>query len=242
LRYLVISDVHSNLEALEAVLDDAGSVDGVWCLGDIVGYGPDPNGCVETLRSGSEQCIAGNHDWATVGKLDLDDFHRDARLANLWNREQLAPESLAYLDALTETLVVGEFTLAHGSPRNPIWEYVLDGDTAYESFSYFEGPFCLVGHTHVPVLFGLDSTRERVDDITPPLNVPVELGPVRFIINPGSVGQPRDGDPRASYVLLDTGAKSVEFRRVAYPFRVTQQKMTELGLPPRLVTRLQYGW
>ena len=238
----MISDVHSNLEALEAVLDDASSVDEVWCLGDVVGYGPDPNDCVETLSSRPHQCIAGNHDWATVGKLDLDDFNRDARLANLWNRDHLTPESEAYLSSLPKVLTVGEFTLVHGSPRHPIWEYVLDGATAYESFSYFDGPVCLVGHTHVPVLFGLGSDRKHVVDITPSLNVPVDLGAERFIINPGSVGQPRDGDTRASYIILDTEANTIEFHRVAYPLRVTQQKMIELGLPSRLVTRLEYGW
>jgi len=242
LRNLVISDIHSNLEALEAVLDDAGSVDEIWCLGDVVGYGPDPNGCIELLESMPHQSIAGNHDWATVGKLDLDDFNRDARQANLWNREQLTPRSLAYLNSLSERLIVGEFTLVHGSPRHPIWEYVMDAATAFENFAYFAGLFCFVGHTHVPAVFGLDGAQERVADLMPCLNVPVELDTGRLIINPGSVGQPRDGDPRASYVVLDTGANTVEYYRVPYPIEVTQKKMVELGLPPRLVTRLQYGW
>ena len=242
MRYLVLSDIHSNLEAFETVLDDAGTVDEIWCLGDVVGYGPDPNGCVELLGSYPHQCIAGNHDWATVGRLDLDDFNCDARLANLWNRDQLTPQNLAYLSSLAETLVMGEFTLAHGSPRNPIWEYVMESATALESFSHFDTPFCFVGHTHVPLIFCLDSTNKSVDDMAPSSNAPVDLDTERLIINPGSVGQPRNGDSRASYVILDTEANTVEYCRVAYPIEVTQQKMTELGLPSRLATRLQYGW
>lgn len=242
LRNLVISDIHSNLEAFEAVLDDAGSVDEIWCLGDVVGYGPDPNGCVERLTSRPHQCIAGNHDWATVGKLALDDFNREARQANLWNREQLTPQNLEYLESLPDALVLGEFTLVHGSPRYPIWEYVMDGTIAWESFSYFDGPYCLVGHTHVPAAFGLDHARERVDEFTPSPDTLMDLSSGRLIMNPGSVGQPRDGDPRASYLVLDTGANTVEYCRVEYSFEVTQEKMIELGLPSRLATRLQYGW
>ena len=241
-RYLVISDIHSNYEALEMVLDDAGSVDEIWCLGDVVGYGPDPNSCVELLTSYPHRCIAGNHDWATVGKLDLDDFNHDARLANLWNRDHLTPQSRAFLNSLPEMLVVGEFTLAHGSPRYPIWEYVMDGATALDNFAYFDSPFCLVGHTHVPVVFSLDNANKRVDNSIPSPGASVDLVSDRLIINPGSVGQPRNGDPWASYIVLDTEANTVEYRRVAYPLEVTQQKMIGLGLPSRLVTRLQYGW
>jgi diadenosine tetraphosphatase ApaH/serine/threonine PP2A family protein phosphatase len=238
----VISDVHSNLEALEAVLVDAGDVDEIWCLGDTVGYGPDPNGCVEALTNRPHQCIAGNHDWATVGKLDLADFNRDARLANLWNREQLTSQSRNFLNSLPETLTVGEFTLVHGSPRYPIWEYVLDGTTALENYAYFQSPYCLIGHTHVPVVYGLDDAEESVGDLTPSPGNPLELGTERLIINPGSVGQPRDGDARASYALLDTEGGIVEYHRVAYPFLVTQLKMMELGLPSRLAMRLQHGY
>jgi predicted phosphodiesterase len=244
MRCLVLSDIHSNLEAFEAVLDDAGPVEQVWCLGDVVGYGPDPNGCIDLLKSLPHVCIAGNHDWATLGKLDLRDFNPDAREANLWNRQQLTPANLAYLEALPQTLVQGQFTLIHGSPRHPIWEYVLYASTAQINFEYFNTPFCFVGHTHAPVIFGLynmDGTQ-RCEALVPPINDPIGLGPERLILNPGSVGQPRDGDPRASYVLLDPEALTVEYRRVVYPVEKTQAKMMEHDIPLRLVLRLGYGW
>ena len=195
MRCLILSDIHSNLEALKAVLADAGAVDEIWCLGDVVGYGPDPNECVELLRSQSHRSIAGNHDWATLGKLDLRDFNSDARKASLWNRETLTPSNLAYLEALPETLVEGQFTLAHGSPRHPIWEYVIYATTAHASFGHFETPFCLVGHTHTPVVFRLiiDEDREYCEELPPSPDGPLDLGPERALINPGSVGQPRDG-------------------------------------------------
>jgi predicted phosphodiesterase len=244
MRCLVLSDIHSNLEAFQAVLDDAGAVEQVWCLGDVVGYGPDPNDCVELLRSLPHLCISGNHDWATLGKLDLDDFNPDAREANLWNRQELFDENLAYLDGQPEKLVEGQFTLSHGSPRHPIWEYIIYTATAQANFSFFDTPICLVGHTHTPVIFRLESRddTEVCEPMAPALDRPVSLAAARFIVNPGSVGQPRDGDPRASYAILDTEALTVEHRRVAYPVEKTQAKMMEHNLPLRLVLRLGYGW
>jgi len=244
MRFLVLSDIHSNLEALEAVLNDAGPVDRVWCLGDVVGYGPDPNACIELLRSRPHLCIAGNHDWATLGKLDLRDFNPDAREANLWNRQQLTPENLAYLEDRLETLVEGQFTLFHGSPRHPIWEYIIYPSTAQVNFKYFDTPFCFVGHTHAPAIFRRqnEDKAKTCEAIAPDFSGPMGLGAERLIINPGSVGQPRDGDPRASYVLLDAEAQTIEYRRVAYPIEKTQAKMMEYDLPLRLVLRLGYGW
>jgi len=244
MRCLVLSDIHSNLEAFEAVVKDAGPVDQVWCLGDVVGYGPDPNDCVELLRSMPHRCICGNHDWATLGKLDLRDFNPDARDANLWNREQLTPDNLAYLDGLEETWVEGDFTLIHGSPRHPIWEYIIYASTAQTNFEHFDTPVCFVGHTHTPVIFCLheESGAGMVETIAPVANIPLKLGPGRLIVNPGSVGQPRDGDPRASYAILDTEMLTVEHHRVEYPVEKTQAKMMEYDLPLRLVLRLGYGW
>ncbi len=244
MRCLVLSDIHSNLEAFEAVLDDAGPVDWVWCLGDVVGYGPDPNDCVNLLKSLPHLCIAGNHDWATLGKLDLRDFNPDAREANLWNRKQLTPANLAYLDALPETRVEGQFTLIHGSPRHPIWEYIIYASTAQVNFEYFDTPYCFVGHTHTPAIFCLQNEggAKTCEPIPPPVGELISLGPERLILNPGSVGQPRDGDPRASYLLLDTEALTIEYRRVEYPFEKTQAKMLEHDMPLRLVLRLGYGW
>jgi diadenosine tetraphosphatase ApaH/serine/threonine PP2A family protein phosphatase len=243
MRCLVLSDIHSNLEAFQAVLDDAGTVDQIWCLGDTVGYGPDPNTCVELLRSKPHLCIAGNHDWATLGKLDLEDFNPDAREANLWNREQLTPDNLAFLEALPETLVEGSFTLSHGSPCHPIWEYVLYPSAAKAAFDCFQTPFCFVGHTHAPVVFRLSSEDEPegCEAFLPP-DHPLGLGPERMLVNPGGVGQPRDGDPRASYMILDLEALTVEHHRVHYPYQVTRNKMLKRGLPLRLAVRLSYGW
>jgi predicted phosphodiesterase len=244
MRCLVLSDIHSNLEAFEAVLEDAGTVDQVWCLGDVVGYGPDPNGCVELLRSLPHLSIAGNHDWATLGKLDLQDFNPEAREANLWNRAQLTADNLAYLEALPEMLVEKEFTLIHGSPRHPIWEYIIYPSTAQTNFAHFDTPYCLAGHTHTPAIF-----RERAEfnvtaaeSLTPAPGVPLELGEDRLILNPGSVGQPRDGNPLASYGILDDTAMTFEHRRIEYPVEKTQAKMMDHDLPLRLVLRLGYGW
>lgn len=244
MRCLVLSDIHSNLEALQAVLDDAGSVDEIWCLGDVVGYGPDPNACVELLREKPTRWIAGNHDWGTLGKLDLRDFNPDARDANLWNRRQLTLDNLAFLQTVPETLVEGHFTLAHGSPRHPIWEYVIHCSTAQSCAPFFHTRFCLVGHTHTPITFQLS---ENNGDLTcEPLPMlmgqRVRMGQDRLIINPGSVGQPRDGDPRASYLILDRDSLTFEYRRVAYPIEQAQAKMMDRDLPLRLIMRLGYGW
>jgi predicted phosphodiesterase len=208
MRCLVLSDIHSNLEAFQAVLDDAGPVDQIWCLGDVVGYGPDPNACVELLRSKPHLCIAGNHDWATLGKLDLNDFNPDAAAANLWNRNQLTPENLAFLGALPERWVEGSFTMAHGSPCHPVWEYLISPSSAQAAVDCFDTLYCFVGHTHVPIVFRLGSgTRgDRCEPVLPRPNKPMELGAGRMIMNPGGVGQPRDGDPRASYMSLDLPA------------------------------------
>jgi diadenosine tetraphosphatase ApaH/serine/threonine PP2A family protein phosphatase len=226
------------------VLDDAGPVDEVWCLGDVVGYGPDPNGCVDLLRSLPHRCIAGNHDWATLGKLDLRDFNPDAREANLWNRKQLTPDNLAYLDALPETLEEGQFSLVHGSPRYPIWEYIIYPSTAEVNFEHMHTPYCFVGHTHSPVVFRLrvEGGARECETIIPVPGVPLEMGSEPLIVNPGSVGQPRDGDPQASYLILDTQDRTIEHRRVAYPVEITQAKMMEHDIPMRLVLRLGYGW
>jgi predicted phosphodiesterase len=244
MRCLVLSDIHSNLEAFEAVLDDAGPVDEVWCLGDVVGYGPDPNACVELLKSLPHRCIAGNHDWATLGRLDLDDFNSDARVANLWNREQLTAENLAYLGDLPQMIRTEPFTLVHGSPRHPIWEYVINTSTAEVNFDHFDTPYCFIGHTHTPAIFSLKSPSEEQagQTVLLPQNAVVSLGPERLIINPGSVGQPRDGNPAASYALLDMEQLVVEHRRVAYPLEETRAKMVERKLPIRLAVRLGYGW
>jgi diadenosine tetraphosphatase ApaH/serine/threonine PP2A family protein phosphatase len=244
MRYLIISDIHSNLAAFEAVLADAGSFDKVWCLGDVVGYGPDPNECVERLRDLPHVCVVGNHDWAALGKMDTEDFNPDAKRACLWTREQLSPSNLEYLGTLPKSFVEEGFTLVHGSPRHPIWEYILYSFTAKANFEYFDTRFCFVGHTHVPIIYRYrpENPNQPCDTMIPPSDRSLVLGDDRLIINPGSVGQPRDGDPRASYAILDSDELTLEYRRVSYPIETTQARMVERGLPVRLVMRLAYGW
>jgi diadenosine tetraphosphatase ApaH/serine/threonine PP2A family protein phosphatase len=242
MRVLVVSDVHSNLIALQAVLADAGAFDVIWSLGDIVGYGPEPNACIEELQRHSHVAIAGNHDWGVLGKTDLATFNARARAANLWTRRVLSAESRAYLEALPETHALDDVTLAHGSPRHPIWEYLLEAKVAKASFDYFDTPLCLVGHTHVPILFRDAPAAPHCDMILPPEETQVRLDDTPCILNPGSVGQPRDGDPRAAYLLYDSDTRVFEHRRVSYDIAKTQARMRAIGLPTSLISRLELGW
>ena len=242
MRYLVISDIHANLTAFESVLSDAsGQWDMIWCLGDVVGYGPDPNECVTLLRQHKHLCLSGNHDWAVLGRLDLENFNDDARKAINWARDVITEESRSYLEQLPSSVEEDDFTLAHGSPRQPVWEYILDSPTAAENFGYFLTPYCLVGHTHTPVVFEQISQNEVAPHL-PVYGQPLPLDGPRMIINPGSVGQPRDYDPRAAYALLDTDEMTFEHRRVRYSVSRTQNRMSQVDLPFRLIARLQYGW
>lgn len=244
MRYLLVSDIHGNLPAFEAVLKDAPRGLPVWCLGDLVGYGPNPNECIELLQSLDHECIVGNHDWAAMDKVDSEDFNPDAKRAVQWTQEQLTPASIAYLESLPSILVKGEFTLVHGSPRDPIWEYILHPQTACTNFAYLDTSHCLVGHTHVPIKYALsDDDDEQLCEMERlPENGPRALGQRRVIINPGSVGQPRDGDARASYAILDTEEQTLEHRRVSYDIKKTQRLMHRAKLPSRNITRLSYGW
>jgi diadenosine tetraphosphatase ApaH/serine/threonine PP2A family protein phosphatase len=243
MRYLIISDVHANQTALSAVLDDAGSYDSIWCLGDLVGYGPDPNECVERLRELAHPILAGNHDWAALGKLDIMSFNSDARAASIWTSGELSRSSRKFLDALPTDIVKDQFSWAHGSPRQPVWEYILDPLIAQRNFAYFDTPYCLVGHTHIPVVFHqVDDTPSGCKVYLSPRDEPMSLEiEGRLILNPGSVGQPRDGNPDASYAILDTDAMTWEQRRVFYDVEHTQERMRACQLPPRLIDRLEYG-
>jgi predicted phosphodiesterase len=244
MRYLILSDIHANLAALEAVLEDAPAFDQMWCIGDVVGYGPEPNECVEVLSEYDPVCVAGNHDWAALGKLEVDDFNPDARRALQWTQSQLSSATRVYLEQLPETARVESFTIVHGSPRQPIWEYVLHASVAAANFAYFNTRYCFVGHTHSPAIFGEHCSAEAPSALS--LNVsydgPLELQEGRLIINPGSVGQPRNNDPRASYIILDGDKKTVQYRRAPYPVEKTQMSMHRRGLPMRLAARLSYGW
>jgi len=242
MRCLILSDIHSNLVALEAVLEDAPSELPIWCLGDIVGYGPRPNECIERLRSLNVACVVGNHDWAVMSKVDVRDFNVDAQRSVIWTQRQLLPANLDYLASLPLSLVEGEFTLVHGSPREPIWEYILYPPIARLNFEHLHTPCCLVGHTHVPVAFRLCDGDQALETEHLVERTPLSLDGGRLIINPGSVGQPRDGDARASYGILDIEAGTLECRRVAYDIAEVQKRMEEVDLPQRNIMRLSYGW
>ncbi len=242
MKILVISDIHANLTAFEAVLEDANdNWDEIWCLGDVIGYGPDPNECVALLREHPHITLTGNHDWAALGKLDVSTFNQDAQDAVAWTSDTLNDDARAYLEAQPPMLVKEQFTLAHASPRQPVWEYITDAFIAWENFDFFDTPYCLVGHTHYPVVFEHDEEYGALAfhaDYVRPLS----LEGKHLIINPGSVGQPRDSDPRAAYSLLDLDTLTWQHKRVPYDIAATQKRMLHAKLPQRLIARLQFGW
>ena len=242
MRVLIISDIHANLSALDAVLADAGEFDAVWCLGDLVGYGPEPNECVERIRGlPNLVCLLGNHDAAALGQIDTEVFNAEAKLSVDWTQNNLAPATMEFLRALPERLENNFVTMAHGSPRNPVWEYILDGRVARKNFDFFKSPFCLVGHTHLPVMYHLDSDTDTVRMGIPEMIGTIELSP-RAILNPGSVGQPRDRDNRAAYAIFDLDRQTWKAQRVAYDFVRVQKLILEVGLPSRHAVRLSEGW
>ncbi len=243
MRVLIISDIHANLTAFETVLEDAkGQWEYVWCLGDVVGYGPDPNESVELLRSLPHLCLAGNHDWAALGRLDIRTFNPDARKAVNWTTDTLTAANTNYLEALPTTFVIGNYTLAHGSPREPVWEYILEPLIAALNFSHFETPYCLVGHTHQPVIYEMVTEQGETEAISPTYRQRRQLNGRRQIINPGSVGQPRDQNPDAAYAILDVETNVWEARRVPYDIPAVQRRMRKHDLPERLISRLEHGW
>jgi predicted phosphodiesterase len=246
MRVLVLSDIHANLAALEAVLEDAAQQDyeAVWCLGDIVGYGPEPDACVTRIRLLRAVTVVGNHDWAVVGRMDVGDFNPEARRAVLWTREHVSGENLAWLGALpSRPLVQGEYTLTHGSPRDPVWEYVLFPSAARANLEVISTPFCLVGHTHVPAVYVWPQGAPSAGALTLTPGQAVALhADWRAILNPGSVGQPRDNNPRAAYAILDTEDATWLPLRVPYHVEVTQAHMRAARLPERLINRLSVGW
>jgi len=243
MRCAIIADIHANLAAFRAVLDHIerqGGVEEIWCLGDVVGYGPDPCQCIELLRQCRHVCVAGNHDWAAIEKVAVSEFNPDAGIACHWAAQQLSPDDIKYLEGLPEVIQKGDFTLVHGSPRQPIWEYLISVSSAKENFAYFQSQFCLVGHSHVPMVFKYDETGTCSSSQFVP-DIKLVLGKSRLIINPGGVGQPRDGDPRASYAIYDNETEMVRLYRVPYDIGITQTKMVKHNLPIRLVARLSQG-
>jgi predicted phosphodiesterase len=242
MQVLIISDIHGNRSALEAVLEKAGKVDAVWCLGDIIGYGPDPNDCVSIVRDLPNLiCLRGNHDSAVIGLTSKDKFNHSAQFVLEWTDEQLNPVHRQYLQSLSPQAVIDNVTLAHGSPRDPIWEYIMDVYTATANFEYFSTPYCFVGHSHLPVLYYLKNGK-KLANVTFVFPDDTTKLPEKCIVNPGSVGQPRDHDARAAYTIYDTEKNTWTQYRAAYDISEVQERMSRVGLPIEYIQRLDMGW
>jgi predicted phosphodiesterase len=241
MRVAVISDIHGNLHALQAVLGAIGDdkVDAIWCLGDLVGYGPRPNACTTTVARSASICLVGNHDLGVIGRLSLDEFSQDAAVAALWSREVLSDEAAAFLRQRRPSTKARHAELFHASPRDPVWEYILGEEAAAAALRLTSARVVLVGHSHVALAFtGADG---EVEGALAPADTEIDLEAGRWLLNPGSVGQPRDGDPRAAYAVLDFTRGRASFRRVAYPVERTQAEIRERGLPDTLADRLAVG-
>ena len=240
MRTLIVSDIHSNIIALDAVIEAAeedGSLDGLWCLGDFVGYGPAPMECLERLWEREVIGICGNHDAASVGRIDTSDFNPIAAEANRWTSEQLTDAARGYLANLPLQRVEDQFTLVHGSPKDPLWEYVFGYPQAIEAWERVETSDVLVGHSH----FQFSCEAGRGLEQPGPDGLIAPLGIARLLINPGSVGQPRDRDPRAAFAIYDDEARTVHLRRAWYDIAATQRAMAGHGLPEPLISRLSAG-
>ena len=243
MRIAIVSDIHANFAAFRAVLahaEEGGTVEALWCLGDTVGYGPQPNECIAEVRSYQNKTVAGNHDLAACGKMGTKEFNEAAADAAKWTEDELSDAASGYLTELPMIVEEGDFTLVHGSLRWPEWEYLLSSEQAQAQFELQKTPYSLVGHTHLPAI------GQEIEGSSPILRPAddgeiLELGDGRWIINPGSVGQPRDGDPRSGYALYDRDQATISFSRVEYDVAATQAAMEETGLPRWLIERLAYG-
>jgi diadenosine tetraphosphatase ApaH/serine/threonine PP2A family protein phosphatase len=246
LRLAVISDIHSNLPALEAVL---GAVDGseaeeIWCLGDLVGYGADPDACTALVRERCAVCLVGNHDLAVLGALDVSAFSETAKAAVEWTREVAEREALEFLGGLLPALSHQGFGLFHASPRDPVWEYVLSVDQAEAGLDVQSERVGLIGHSHVALFFtrpGGNGRRGYATGAQAGEGAELGIHEGAWLLNPGSVGQPRDGDPRAAWLELDTEAWTARFHRNPYDVDAAAAAIREAGLPGSLAERLSVG-
>jgi predicted phosphodiesterase len=241
MRIAVISDIHSNLHALEAVLTDidAEAPDEVWCLGDVVGYGPRPNECADIVRERAAVVLVGNHDLAAIGKLATSDFGPLAAESAHWTAGALGEEQAGWLRSLKPAATRAGLELYHGSARDPVWEYVLTEEVALENLELTTAPIVLVGHSHLALALSWDG--ERLDGGLARGGTELGTSGARWLINPGSVGQPRDSDPRAAWLLIDIATGRAAFRRVPYPIEQTQAEMRDADLPEDLAARLARG-
>ena len=242
MRIALLSDVHGNLPAFQAVVADIDStgVDEVWCLGDLVGYGAQPDGCVELARERCDLCLAGNHDLVVTGDLDIADFSSSAAAAARWTQLNIGEEALLFLRGLRPTEAGREIGLYHASPRDPVWEYVLSTWQADECMDLMEPRVGAVGHSHVALWFRRKDEGE-VEGAPAAGGETRDLGEGQWLLNPGGVGQPRDGDPRAAWLLLDTEGWTATWRRVEYPIDEAARAIEQAGLPSVLAERLYTG-
>ena len=238
----IVSDIHGNRHALEAVLADVASTDAreLWCLGDVVGYGADPNDCCALVRENAAVCLAGNHDLAVTGTIPLDEFSHGAALAARWTQEVLADDHVEWLRSLSPQGDEEGVGLYHASPRDPVWEYVLSTLLAELCLDVAEERVCLVGHSHVALSFVRPEGEAATGD-TRRAGDALDMSLGEWLINPGSVGQPRDGDPRAAWLLLDTGSWQAEWRRTEYDIAGAAAAIRAARLPDSLAERLEYG-
>ena len=241
MRIAVISDIHGNWHAFAAVLADIEQdpVDEIWCLGDVVGYGPQPNPCVSETRERSALCLVGNHDLAAIGRVDLTDFSPDAAASATWTAGELESDARTFLESLEPKGERPGVQMFHASPRDPIWEYVLSEHVAREALSHTTAPLVLVGHSHIPI--ALQLCGDALAGGLAKGGSELDLGTGRWLLNPGSVGQPRDGDPRAAYLRIDLESGHAHFRRIPYEIEKTQDEIREAGLPEALAERLASG-
>jgi predicted phosphodiesterase len=240
-RAAVLSDIHANLHALEAVLAavETEGPDEVWFLGDLLGYGPRPNRCRARLEPVAATSLVGNHDLGALDRIPLDFFSAEAATSARWTRTVVEPETEAFLDGLEPSGERAGAGLFHGSPRDPVWEYVLSADIALGALLAVENQLVCVGHSHIPLAIWFDG--ETIEGGVAEGGTEVELEEKRWLLNPGSVGQPRDGDPRSAWLLLDLDAGRASFRRVEYPVEETQREIRDRGLPEALAARLEHG-
>ncbi len=246
MRVAAISDIHANLAALEAVLDslEAADVEEIWCLGDVVGYGAEPDRCADLVRERCALCLVGNHDLAVLGALDISAFSEAAAEAVVWTRENIAERTLAMLGELEPTGEREEVALFHASPRDPVWEYVLSAEQADACLDVQGKRVALIGHSHVSLFFTRPAGEEEGDEIRGAQagdGTLLDLAGGEWLINPGSVGQPRDGDPRAAWLELDLDEPSARFHRVPYDVERAAASISSAGLPRRLADRLRVG-
>lgn len=241
MRVALLSDVHANLSALEAILKHAATpgYDAIWVAGDLVGYGPDPDAVVERLDASGALCVMGNHDAATLGMLPLEQFNELAAAAVRWTQEHTTETTQRYLTRLPSVHYEGDFTIVHGTLRDPLWEYMSTRDAAEAHLRLQQTRFGAVGHTHHQLIAWLKDGR--LESHTPEDGEECTLGEGPAVVNPGGAGQPRDRDVRVSYAVLDIEAKSVQFHRVPYDIAAVQQRMRDAGLPELLAARLAAG-